>query len=266
VNRLTGVLSLGAGVQSTALSLMAARGELGPMPPLAVFADTGWEPAHVYRHLDWLDAELGQAGMRVIRAHAGSLRVDLVEFAEGRGKGYASPPLYLRGDVSDQGMLRRQCTREYKVDVIARALRAEGYGPTSPVEQWLGISLDEAVQRMRPSRISWIRSRWPLVEKQVTRQGCIRWLEQAGYPVPGKSACIGCPYHSDAVWRDLRDNRPDEWTDAVEVDRAIRRLPNVEGEAFLHRQRVPLDEVDLSVPEDHGQLAFADECEGMCGV
>lgn len=38
------VLSLGAGVQSTTLALMAAHGEIGPMPDCAIFADTGWEP------------------------------------------------------------------------------------------------------------------------------------------------------------------------------------------------------------------------------
>ncbi len=48
------VLSLGAGVQSTTLALMAAHGEIGPMPDCAIFADTGWEPAAVYEHLDWL--------------------------------------------------------------------------------------------------------------------------------------------------------------------------------------------------------------------
>ena len=44
-------LSLGAGVQSTTLALMASHGEIGPMPDCAIFADTGWEPQAVYDHL-----------------------------------------------------------------------------------------------------------------------------------------------------------------------------------------------------------------------
>ena len=48
------VLSLGAGVQSTTLALLAVRGEIGPMPDCAIFADTGWEPRAVYEHLTWL--------------------------------------------------------------------------------------------------------------------------------------------------------------------------------------------------------------------
>jgi len=42
------ILSLGAGVQSTAMILMAARGALAPMPDCAIFADTepqGWARA-----------------------------------------------------------------------------------------------------------------------------------------------------------------------------------------------------------------------------
>ena len=52
------VLSLGAGVQSSTLALMAAKGEVGPMPTAAIFADTQAEPASVYKWLDWLEAQL----------------------------------------------------------------------------------------------------------------------------------------------------------------------------------------------------------------
>ena len=49
------VISLGAGVQSTALALIAAHGEIGPMPDCAIFADTQWEPQIIYDHLNWLE-------------------------------------------------------------------------------------------------------------------------------------------------------------------------------------------------------------------
>ena len=45
------IISLGAGVQSTTMALMAAHGEITPMPDCAIFADTGWEPKAVYDHL-----------------------------------------------------------------------------------------------------------------------------------------------------------------------------------------------------------------------
>ncbi len=52
------LLSLGAGVQSSTLALMAAAGEVTPMPLAAIFADTQAEPPSVYRWLDWLEKQL----------------------------------------------------------------------------------------------------------------------------------------------------------------------------------------------------------------
>ena len=51
------VLSLGAGVQSSVVLMMSARGEL-PKIDHAVFADTGWEPPAVYAQLKWLTKEV----------------------------------------------------------------------------------------------------------------------------------------------------------------------------------------------------------------
>lgn len=47
------ILSLGAGVQSSTLALMCEAGEI-EKPDYAIFADTGWEPRHVYQWLDYI--------------------------------------------------------------------------------------------------------------------------------------------------------------------------------------------------------------------
>lgn len=65
------ILSLGAGVRSSILALMAAAGEISPMPTVAIFADTQAEPASVYRWLDWLEKQLP---FPVVRATAGNHR------------------------------------------------------------------------------------------------------------------------------------------------------------------------------------------------
>jgi hypothetical protein len=140
--------------------------------------------------------------------------------------------------------------------------------PKTPVvEQWIGISLDE-VMRMKASAEAWQVNRWPLIERRMTRQDCLRWLERNDYPLPPKSSCIGCPFHSDSMWRHIHDHDAHAWSDAVVIDRSIRTgLRGIRGEVFLHRSAVPLDEVDLATAEDLGQLdLFANECEGVCGV
>ena len=172
------VLSLGAGVQSTTLALMAAHGEIGPMPDCAIFADTGWEPRAVYEHLAWLRSP-NVLPFPVHIVSAGDLRADLL--AGARGERWASIPAFTRtvtpagaelpvydedenGDLVaigsrivptervGVGMIRRQCTGDYKIAPIRRKVRellgiAGRRSPKAPLaEQWIGISLDEVLR------------------------------------------------------------------------------------------------------------------------
>jgi hypothetical protein len=133
--------------------------------------------------------------------------------------------------------------------------------PISPVaEQWIGISLDEAV-RVKPSFEDLQINRWPLIERGMPRLDCLNWLERNGYPRPPKSACIGCPFHGDDYWIHLRATSPSEWRDAVEADRELRRDED-RGE-YMHRARVPLEDVRL---DDRQLDLFGNECEGYCGL
>ena len=102
------ILSLGAGVQSTTLALMAARGDLSPgfpQPLAAVFADTGWEPATVYRHLHWLIGAIGARlpihivrGMRPDGTPA-HIREDSEAIVRGDAHRLANPPLFVKESV-----------------------------------------------------------------------------------------------------------------------------------------------------------------------
>lgn len=265
------VISLGAGVQSTTMALMAARGELGPMPDCAIFADTGWEPKAVYAHLEWL-CRPGVLPFPVHIVSSGNIREDLIAKASGRAGRFVTIPAFVLHNDGKQGMGRRQCTSHYKVEPLRKKVRAllgrpRGPVPAKSVEKWLGISVDEII-RATPSKVKFEVNRFPLLEARMSRADCLAWLQRHKYPTPPKSACIGCPFHTDAAWRAIKDGTPSEWQEAVEVDAAI-RLPirGLKGEQFLHSKRVPLEQVDLSTLEDHGQLnLFNNECEGMCGV
>ena len=263
------VISLGAGVQSSVMCLMAAKGEIEPMPAAAVFADTQWEPRRVYQHLEWLQREVGRltdGKLPVYRVTAGNIR----EGALRKGHRYTPMPLF----TASGGMGRRQCTREYKIAPIKRKVRellGVPVGRRVPkghtVTQWMGISIDEAL-RMRTNRDHWWINRYPLVEAGMTRFDCLSWFARA-YPGRelARSACVACPYRSDAEWRELRDNEPESWREAVEFDRVIRTGGSSKETCFVHQARIPLEEVDLSTPEERGQMTlWGNECEGMCGV
>lgn len=266
------VLSLGAGVQSTTLALLAKHGEIGPMPDAAIFADTQAEPRRVYEHLQWLTPLLP---FPVHVVTAGSLREQILSAASGRTRNDGRPPLFIRNPNGSRGILRRQCTDDFKIVPIERevrrllGLRRGQRWPKEPVvEQWIGISLDE-VMRMKPSRRPAIIRRHPLIELEMTRTSCKRWMANHGYPEPPRSACTFCPFHHDGEWRRMKREDPESFADACAVDEAVRSKPYVGliGEAYLHSSLIPLGKIDFSTPEDRGQVSlFNNECEGMCGV
>jgi hypothetical protein len=255
------VISLGAGVQSTTLVLMAAHGEIGPMPDCAIFADTGEEPDAIYDHLRWLmSGNVLPFPVHVI--HTGQLGDRLFDDNEAR------IPVH-----TETGMRRRQCTKNYKLAPIRRKLRELlGKGPRdyiSPgtVEQWVGISTDEII-RVTPSRQRYIIRRDPLIEKKMSRWDCGNWLNDHGYPIPPKSSCVFCPYKKNTQWAALRDNDPNGWARAIEIDTRLRSQVGIamfKKPTFLHRQAVPLGEADLSKVDKQINL-FNNECEGMCGT
>jgi len=271
------ILSLGAGVQSSTLALMAAKGEVGPMPTAAIFADTQAEPQSVYRWLDWLETQLP---FPVYRVTAGSLTDSSLKRHRNQktGKPYYANliPAFAKNSDGTAGLLGRTCTYRHKLIPILKKLRElakiKRGQKTLGVISWIGISLDE-VSRMKPSRDKWAQNRWPLIEKDMTRHDCLRWIEKNGYPKPPRSACTYCPFHSDHEWRTLKADSPDEFQSAVDFERALQRTHasvKTEGKRqsapFLHNSMIPLDEIDFSEDTTQGNLHFHNECEGMCGV
>ncbi len=272
------VLSLGAGVQSTTLLLMVAHGEL-PEPDLVVFADTGAEPPKVYEHVRWLSLPQVQR-LPIVAVTAGNIVEDLRRQAGGSpaGPGGRSPaaPFFTTGRKGHAAPLSRQCTGHYKIDPINRELRRRlGFRPRQRIpvasaEVWIGISTDEVV-RAGAALEPWIVNRYPLLEARMSRIDCERWLTERGYPIPPKSACVFCPYRTDAEWRRLRDQDAEGWATAVEIDALVRGgikrndKGTSTGRLFAHRSLKPLDQVDLSTAEERGQGMLM-VCEAGCGL
>jgi hypothetical protein len=270
------IISLGAGVQSSTMALMAAHGEITPMPKCAIFADTQAEPQSVYTWLDWLEKQLPFPVHRVSRGSLTEETLKLHDRKDGDGQWmFGGIPAFTVNKIDgSHGMIPRACTYSFKVEVLDKETRRVGMikrgQKTVGVVQWMGISLDEA-HRMKSARHPWAVFRYPLIDLRMKRHDCLRWMEAKQFPKPPRSACVYCPYHSDNEWRRLRDEEPDAFAEAIRVDKEYRRL--CEGVSrknsvpFLHASRVPLDQVDFSTDQDHGQqVMFGNECEGMCGV
>lgn len=257
-------ISLGAGVQSSTMALMAAHGEITPMPEAAIFADTQAEPASVYKWLDWLEKQLP---FPVYRVTAGNLgKVEGLRTSKS-GKVYQRffVPMFAL-TKSGTGIMKRQCTREFKVHPIRRKILSL-VAKDETATQWIGISFDE-LDRMKESQHKHIQNRWPLVDMVIRRRNCLEWMERHSYPQPPRSACVFCPYHTDSEWDRLKHEQPEEFQKAVEYEKLQQEMSQksttFSGIPFLHGTLKPLDQVMFV---DHRQQnLFRNECEGMCGV
>ena len=276
------VLSLGAGVQSSTLLLMAEDGEIEPRPDAAIFADTGWEPAAVYAHLDWLETQTSIPIHRV--SNGRNLYDDTWNGVEPSGHIFTSIPVFAIDKNGKVQLAKRQCTRNYKIHPIQAKIgellgRKKGSRSGSTACQYIGISRDEAI-RMKPSGKSWIENAWPLIDAGKTRLDCLRWFEShyPGRPLV-KSSCVGCPFHADAEWLKLADAAPAEMDATIALDDRLRspdrpRNPNTQMlPEYLHRSGQPLGQVIEKLRRNAAegqQLAmldgFGNECEGHCGV
>jgi hypothetical protein len=262
---------------------MAAKGEITPMPDFAVFADTQAEPKSVYDWLDWLERQLPYPVYRVTK---GNLTKDSLQIREiqkdcknhKKGMPYVRKIIPLFGLMENGNVVAaigRSCTVDYKIKIIESKIRelcqVKRGQKENTVTQWIGISWDE-LQRMKDSRQPWAKLRHPLIEKRMTRQMCLEWMKDNGYPEPPRSACVYCPFHSNTEWRRLRNDEPDEFKRAIDFDLLIREQfrkdPVHKMDVFLHRSCKPLSEIDFDSDEDKGQQVwdFQAECEGMCGV
>lgn len=270
------IISLGAGVQSSTMALMAAHGEITPMPRASIFADTQAEPAEVYRWLDWLENQLPYPVHRVTQ---GNLMDDSVKIRISKlsGKKYmkGAIPAFVKKPSGGIGLLSRQCTADYKIRVLTRKARTlcdwHRGEKRQLIRLWIGISSDEAI-RMKPSRELWIEHIWPLIDKKMTRQACLQWMKNNGYPEPPRSACVFCPFHSDAEWLRLKEQHPNEFDRAAVYEKRLQKAAMkqeiLEGIPYLHKECVPIGEVDFSYKRGgYAQISlFGNECEGMCGV
>lgn len=257
------VISLGAGVQSSTLALMAAKGEIEPMPDCAIFADTQVEPKHVYEWLEYLEGQLPFPVYRVSKGDLG--KMSLVVRRSKNDKNYTkyNVPAFMLSPNGSIGMTNRQCTGDFKIDPIKRQIRAL-LSKGQKCEQWIGISQDEII-RMKESRVRYITNRWPLVEKGMTRQGCLAWMEKNGYPKPPRSACVFCPFHSQTEWAALTK---EEIKQAADYERGLQKswgqIKDMAGVPYLHPSCLPIERA-LEVAATQGDF-WGNECEGHCGL
>lgn len=244
--------SYGGGTQSIAIALLIYQGRL-PRPACIVMADTAREASETWEYHERYTAPLlAEIGLTVeIAAHDLS-KTDLYGL-----KGDLQIPVY-----TETGKFPTHCSDEWKLRPFRRYLRSRGYGPDKPITTWMGFSLDE-IERMKHSDVQWQVYHWPLCYDVPMRRNPRAALVRAfGWPEPPKSSCWMCPHRRNPQWRRLRDQYPEDWQQAIAIDREIRER-DPQHALYLHHSRVPLDQAVLDEDRIVEQLTLG--CDsGLC--
>ena len=245
--QLATVWACGGGVQSTAIAALIVRGDL-PKPDYAVMVDVQREKSSTWVYVKGtLQPALAAVGVDLV-----ILTAPDVSLYSGR---VLLIPAFRQGSGGQIDRFRTFCSNTWKKQTTDRWLRAQG------IEQfvaWIGISADEA-HRIRGSTNRWAQVRYPLVERCLDKTDCLRLAKEQGWPQPPRTSCWMCPGMSNAEWWEMREDWPEDWARAVAFEEQLRSRDST---VFLHRQLVPLTEVELIGDKKTQQFELFHHCNG----
>lgn len=215
-------VSYGGGTNSTAM--LCGFKELGIVPKLITFADTGAEMPHTYAHVEFMGLKVREWwGMEIITVHA---KKSIVEHCEQTGM------------LPSLAYGRRSCSQKFKHEPMEKHIKQWAKeNKVSELVKAIGYDADEGYRLSgKPSEKILCKglreSYWyPLVEWQWRREDCLKHICKHGIQQPGKSACFFCPASKRSEVVLLSKNHPELLSKAL----------SIEGKAQLrHKTKVGL--------------------------
>lgn len=274
------ILSCGAGMQSSALHLMSCENALAkirgeppvwpqvPIYDISIFCDLGFEPPWVKKQVEFLANAGHSCGVPLVILDS-PLYTDFMEnFGERRT---ISIPWWTIRDDGHKSKMPRNCTIDYKVELISKYVRWEllGYKKGQRLreedkkahEMHMGFSAEEA-RRCKENPNPMFVNKFPLVEMVLTRADNYAYIKDVWGLETRASACAFCPFHKNYFFKFLRENEPEQYAQVVGVDELLRDKkpkPPMDSDLFISRSRKRL--MDLT-DEDCNDA----ECFEYCGM
>jgi len=215
------VLSLGGGVQSSALLLMCIDGKF-KHPDVVIFSDTGSEMPSTYSTVDYLKERCKQ---HKIPFHIVGSKFGEDANLPGEWK--------LHEYYLELGILpmvgNPRCTFNFKIYPVRRKVRElldedpRGVRGDVLCHMWIGITTDERKRSDAPSDLIWAKNRYPLLERELSRQDCVDYIAK-NWPHLDikKSGCFMCMYQNSKSWAKLRRDHPDKFAHAMKMENKAR--------------------------------------------
>lgn len=257
------VISYGGGVQSTALIVLAATGQIEPVDA-AIFSNVGDDSEHPDT-LDYVRQIMTPwAAKRGIPVHElkrtlkdGTTQTLWQRMMDHTGTTLREPiPVYGYSGAP----MSRSCTVDHKIKVLGKWIKKNA--EDLPVTVLIGISSDEHQRANKGKNEKWEIRTYPLLDLNLSRNDCAEIIKKAGLPVPPKSSCFYCPFHTLQTWAELKRDRPDLFDKAQALEdklnerRAYRDKPPV----YLTRKNGRLS----LVVHEAGPTLFDEFNNGQC--
>lgn len=259
------VVSYGGGVQSTALLVLAAQGRIDFKTFLFCNVGDDSENPSTLRYVREVATPYAAAhGVDLHELHkenrAGE-RVTILSEIERKTHSLIIPIRIGEGRPAS-----RNCTRDFKIDVSSKWVKAHGASRKNPAVIALGISTDE-FQRARtphdPRNPEQIRE-YPLITLRMNRNDCMTLIADAGLPVPDKSSCFFCPFHRITEWQRQKREEPELFAKSVALEAMLHERAATLGmraPVWMTGKMMPLEQAI----GDQSVFDFEDTCEsGYC--
>lgn len=265
------VFSFGGGRQSVAALVLAAQGELPVEFDHWLFSNVGDDSEHpgtiAYFHNVVVPfADKHGIDMRMLRkvGRDGQVKTLYGQLTRQESRSIEIP-VRMEGSAAPGN---RSCTGTFKIDVIAKWVKQRGASAESPATIGVGISLDE-IHRMNSRKTApHERLVYPLIDMRLRLTDCIRIIRAAGLPLPPKSACYFCPFHTPEYWADMRREDPDLFEKAADLEDTLNRRRTELGKDRVYLTRYGAthgQSLRQVIPAGRELLPlFAEEQDGSC--
>lgn len=218
------VVSYGGGTNSTAMLIQMWN--VGLIPEVILFADTGGEKPHTYCYVETLSRWLFERGFpKIITVKKG-----------GNGR-------TLEEDCRIKNMLPslaygfKSCSHKFKIQPQEKWLN--NYEPAKElwktgekVTKAIGYDMDEPHRASIPEDKKY-KYIYPLRDWNWGRKECEKAILDAGLELPGKSACFFCPATRPTEIKELEAQYPDLLQRALDMESAA--MPNLDTVVGLGR-------------------------------
>jgi len=271
-NPLLTVINFSGGKQSSALLWMVLLGKL-PKPDnlLVLNADPGMENSQTYEYVEMMFEKCKEHDIDARTADGPNLYKDLVELKDTDKTRFDNPPYWVKKKDGGLGRITQRCTKFYKIAPMDRAIRqvleekcgisrkAKNIGKDI-VEKWIGFAADEYL-RIKEAKQKYVYFRYPLIELKMTNEDVVKFYQDNNLPIPPRSVCNACFANTAKFFKEMYEERPEDWKQAVEVDNAVRDLTQIglKHEIYVSKTLVPLEEL----PQKNFE-ANSDEDDDSC--